>query len=315
MREEAMFDSQIEVPFEGTRGRTFWTQVIDVLKGGSQRLLSFDEVRDKLHMGSQSYMGISAVEVTKIAGSVGRYQDFDRDFNPLQSHTAHRRRAIAKALHEGDPLPPVKLYKVGEAYFVRDGHHRVSVARELGIEYVDAEVIECHSRVPITPDVTSEELNLKAEYVEFLEATDLDRLRPDQDISFTVSGTYKILLEHIAVHRHFLGLERGEAIPWQEAVLSWYDNLYRPIVDIIQQQGILAEFPARTEADLYLWIIDHHYYLAEEREVDFAGAAEDFADEYSQRPAKKILRGAQRLLEEVVEEIPLITDTEAEQSE
>jgi len=295
---EIPFDSETEVQFQQARRRAFWNQVLRFLQGHTQqRLLSFDEVRDKLHVGSQSYLGVMPVEVDKIVGSVGRYQDFDRAFLPLQNHTSSRWKEIARAYREGQPMPPVKLYKMGDVYFVRDGHHRVSVAREQGAKYIDAEVIECRSRVPITPDVTDEELGLKAEYAEFLEATNLDRLRPEQRIEFTISGAYEILLEHIAVHRYFLGLERGEPIPWQEAVLSWYDNLYRPIVEIIRQQSILEEFPGRTEADLYLWIIEHHYYLKEEEgEVDFAEAAEDFAEGYSQRLMRRVLRGVRRLL-------------------
>ena len=316
MSEGPLFDPQVETQFQQARRRAFWNRIMGFLHGRpQQQLLSFDEVKDKLHVGCQSYVGTMPVEVDKIAGSVGRYRDFDRAFLPLQSHTSSRWKAIAEAYREGRSLPPVKLYKVGDVYFVRDGHHRVSVAREQGVKYIDAEVIACRSRVPITPNVTEEELNLKAEYAQFLEATNLDRLRPEQEIEFTISGAYHILLEHIAVHRYFLGLERGEAIPWQEAVLSWYDNLYRPIVEIIRQQGILAEFPGRMDADLYLWIIGHHYYLREEDEVDFAEAAEDFAEEYSQRPVKKVLRGVRHLLEEVIEETPLITDIETEAPE
>ncbi len=297
MSEEILFNPQVESQFQHARRRAFWNRIIHFLQGRpQQQLLSFDEVKDKLHVSYQSYVGTMPVEVDKIAGSVGRYRDFDRAFLPLQSHTAERWKAIAEAYHEGHSLPAVKLYKVGDVYFVRDGHHRVSVAREQGIKYIDAEVIACRGRVPITPDVTEEELDLKAEYAEFLEATELDRLRPEQEIEFTISGVYKILLEHIAVHRYFLGLERGEPIPWQEAVVSWYDHLYQPIVEIIRQHGILTEFPGRTEADLYLWIIEHHYYLKEKGEVDFAEAAEDFAEEYSQRPVKKALRGVRHLL-------------------
>ena len=332
MSERTLFDPGAETQFQQARRRAFWNRIIRFLQGRpQQQLLSFEEVKDKLQVDCQSYVGTMPVEVDKIAGSVGRYRDFDRAFLPLQTHTADRWKEIARAHREGRILPPVKLYKVGDVYFVRDGHHRVSVARKEGAQYTDAEVIACRTRVPITPNVTQEELDLKAEYAEFLEATDLDRLRlrraqtsassvepsrrPEQEIEFTISGAYKILLEHIAVHRYFLGLEREEAIPWQEAVLSWYDNLYLPIVEIIRQQGILTEFPGRREADLYLWIIEHHYYLKEEGEVDFAEAAGDFAEEYSQRAVKKVLRGVRNLLEEVMEETSLISDIETQAPE
>lgn len=312
MSDGITFSREAELEYRNARRRAFWNKVIHLLRGGSQRsLLSFDDVRDKLHAGSQTYAGIKTVEVAKIVGSVGRYRDFDRAFLPLQTHTSSRWKEIAEAYHQGRSMPPVKLYRVGDAYFVRDGHHRVSVAREQGAQYIDAEVIECRARVSITPDVTEKSLNMKAEYAEFLEATNLDRLRPEQAIECTISGAYKVLLEHIAVHRYFLGLENSESaepVSWQEAVLSWYDNLYLPMVEIIREHGILSEFPGRTEADLYLWVIEHHYYLKEKGEVDFVEAAQDFAEEYSQRPVKRVVRGVLHLLEEA----PLITDTETE---
>ena len=327
MSEGTLLDPSSGIQYQQARRKAFRRRILRFLKGYPQYLLSFDEVQDKLNISSKSYVGIMPVEVSKIVGSVGRYRDFDRAFLPLQGNTSNRWRGIAEAYRQERPLPPVQLYKVGDAsgegdiYFVRDGHHRVSVARELGVKYIDAEVIECRTRVPITPDVTEEELDLKAEYAEFLETTDLDRLRPGQKVEFTISGAYQIVLEHIAVHRYFLGVVREKPVSWQEAVLSWYDNVYRPIVDIIREQDILGEFPGRSEADLYLWIIEHHYYLsqkdgsrvhARDSEVDFAEAAEDFAEEYSQRPVKKVLRGVRHLLEEVIEDTPQITDIETE---
>jgi hypothetical protein len=96
---------------------------------------------------------------------------------------------------------------VGDAYFVHDGHHRMSVARDRGAKHTDAEMIACDTRVSITPDVTEEELGLKAEYSEFLEATDPDQLRPEQEIQFTIGGAYQILLEHLASHHHWLRQE------------------------------------------------------------------------------------------------------------
>jgi len=176
----------------------------------------------------------------------------------------------------------------------------VSVVRDRGTTHTEAEVIACQTRVSITPGVTEEELALKAEYTEFLEATDLDRLRPEQEIEFTFSGAYQTLLEHIAAHRHFLGLERERAIPRQEAVLSWYDNVYQPLLHIIRQHDILVAFPGRTEADLYLWITEHHHYLRERREVSLAESAEHFAREYGRRPWKKALRSIRHLLETTV---------------
>lgn len=278
---DTYFDGEVRTQYQHARRRAFWNQILDLLRGSSRKLLSFDQVRDRLRTTCQVYRGTRPVEVAKIVGSVGRYQDFDRSFLPLKDNTAHRWKGIAKARLKEEFLPPIQLYKVADVYFVRDGHHRVSVAREQGTIYLDAELIECRTRVPITPGISVEELDLKAEYVEFLEETDLDQLRPEQQIDFTASGSYKVLLEHIAVHRYFLGLEREEHISWQEAVLSWYDSLYRPIVEAIRQHGILEDFPGRTESDLYLWITEHHYYHRERGEdLGIDEAAEHFSEDH-----------------------------------
>lgn len=322
MSSDDLLDARAGQEYQQARRRAFWRHMTGLLRGYPQYLLSFEEVQDKLRASNQSYVGVMPVEVDKIAGSVGRYRDFDRAFLPLQGHTSQRWREIAQAFHQERVLPPVKLYRVGDAsgegevYFVRDGHHRVSVARSLGAKYIDAEVIAVRTRVPIAPDTTERELDLKAEYAEFLEATDLDRLRPGQEIGFTISGAYQILLEHIAVHRYFLGLVRDKPVSWEEAVISWYDHVYRPVVDIIRSQDILSEFPGRSEADLYLWIIDHHYFLTQDalREqvgaeapsehsvTDFAEAAESFAEEYGGHLVRRLLRGARQLLDEIVDE-------------
>src|SRR5215217_7467095 len=82
------------------------------------------------------------VEVEKITGSVGRYRDFDASFLPLRESIAHRWSRIDRAYHRGDELPAVSLYKIRDAYFVRDGNHRVSVARYHGVAAIDAEVVE-----------------------------------------------------------------------------------------------------------------------------------------------------------------------------
>jgi len=106
------------------------------------RLLSFDEAKGALTRWTQGYLGMRIVEVEKITGSVGRYRDFDGAFLPLKRSMVDRWGRIDRAYHRGDELPAVSLYKVGDRYFVRDGNHRVSVARYHGVAAIDAEVVE-----------------------------------------------------------------------------------------------------------------------------------------------------------------------------
>jgi hypothetical protein len=214
-------------------------------------------VREKLHLGGPVFRGVQAVPLDKIVGSVDRYRDFDRMFLPTQSHTSERWRKISRARYQDISLPPVLLFKVGEVYFVVDGNHRVSVAREAGQEYIDAEVREVISRVPVTADVGADDLECLEERVQFLERTQLDRLHPEAVIKPTIVGGYDRLIEHIAVHCYFMGIDQGRSPSEEEAVNDWYDTLYRPVVEVVRETGVLDEFPGRTETDLYLWIMDH----------------------------------------------------------
>ena len=189
------------VDFQRARARSFLNLVRSALSGHPRRLLAFDQVREKLHLGGPLYRGVQSVALAQIIGSVDRYRDFDRRFLPTQSHTEDRWRRISRAWYEDVNLPPVLLYKIGEAYFVVDGNHRVSVARERGQMHIDAEVREVESRVPVTPDIRAEDLQLLGDRVEFLERTQLDRVHPEANIEPTVLGGYDRLLEHICVHR------------------------------------------------------------------------------------------------------------------
>jgi hypothetical protein len=289
---------QAQVDFDKARRQAFWNEVLSFLSSRPNRLLSWDELCDKLGIRGRVYRGMQTVPVDKIIGSVGRYRDFDRVFLPKQDKTAARWRSIARAYYDDVSLPPVQLYKVGDAYFVLDGNHRISVARERGIQFVDAEVIEAETKVPVTPELDADDLEIKGEYVHFLDRTQLDKLRPDQSIEFTIGGAYERLLEHIAVHRYFMGLEQQRFVPEDEAVCDWYDNLYLPLVYIIREKGVLTDFPGRTEADLYLWILDHQHYLRERfgPSVETERAAEHFADHYATRPIKRLLRTVQDMI-------------------
>lgn len=283
--------SPFDTDYSAARTKAFFNSVLARLAGRPNRLLSFDQVKDKLTLRGSFYRGLQTVLVKNIIGSVDRYRDFDRAFLPSQTHTASRWKTINQFFRSETELPPVKLYQIGDAYFVLDGNHRVSVAREHGVEYIDAEVIEVRSRVPLTPDMNADDLEIWGEYDEFLERTRLDKLRPEQNIRFTIAGGYEQLLEHIAVHRYFMGLDEKRDIVEEEAVTHWYDTVYLPIVEIIHDQNVLTDFPGRTEADLYLWLMDHLHHMREaQREVNPAQAAQEFAEEFGERLVQKLLR-------------------------
>jgi len=247
--------------FQRARLQAFLNLMRQTLAGRRQRLLAFDEVREKLHLGGPVYRGLQTVPLDRIIGSVDRYRDFDRLFLPTQSHTEDRWRRINRAWYEEVNLPPVLLYKVGEVYFVVDGNHRVSVARDRGQKFIDAEVREVEARVPVTPDLGPDDLEYLGERVEFLERTQLDRYYPELVIEPTVLGGYDRLLEHISVHRYFMGIDQERPISEEEAVRHWVETLYLPVVDIVRRAEILEALPGRSETDLYLWTMDHLHFL------------------------------------------------------
>jgi len=270
--------------FASARSKAFFRSVLAFFTRRHNDLLAFDEVKEKLHIGGPIYRGLRTVRLDQIVGSVDRYRDFDRAFLPTQDHTGSRWRRVNRAWYEDVSLPPVLLYKVGEVYFVVDGNHRVSVALEQGQEFIDAEVRECHVKVPVTPDLQPEDLELLGDKVEFLDRANLDRLRPDAHIDTTVLGGYERMLEHIAVHRYFMGLDFKRPVSEAEAVEHWYDTVYLPVVEVIRENGLLGEFPGKTEADFYLWVMDHRHYLVSQGEADLVEpeqAAEEFVQYYS----------------------------------
>src|SRR5690349_13321561 len=160
---------QDQFDFSTARTRAFMRAMLGVVSGRKNELLAWDAVKDKLRLRGLVARGIQTVPIEKIVGSVGRYRDFDNVFLPTRNTLSSRWRKINRAFYDDVSLPPVKLYKVGDVYFVLDGNHRVSVARGHGAVYIDAEVSEAITRVPpTTQDLNADTLAILGEYFEFL---------------------------------------------------------------------------------------------------------------------------------------------------
>jgi hypothetical protein len=272
---------RVESDFSRARLKAFLNRVRSIISGRPTELLSYDEVKASLHLGGPIYRGVQTVRVEEIVGSLNRYHQFDRAFLPVQDHIASRWQNVDLAFYKDVGLPPVLLYKVGQVYFVVDGHHRVSVAREQGQEFIEADVRECSTKVNITPELKPEDLVILGEKVQFLERTRLDHLRPHSRVRLTIPGGFDRMGEHVAVHRYFMGLDLKRDISDEEAVTHWYDTVYVPIVKVIRQSKILREFPGKTEGDLYLWVLDHQRYVAQEAGQSLQApeeAARDFVE-------------------------------------
>ena len=275
-----MMEDKVRQDFERARQRAFINDLKSTFSGRTNDLVTFQEFRRRLNPEGESYRGMQTVPVSQIVGSMDRFHDFDRTFLPRKKATQGRWTRIDRAYYEDVRLPPIQLYKVGDIYFVKDGNHRVSVARDRGVEFIDAEVIEGHIRVPLDSEMSPQELLLQAEYAEFLRRTDLDILEPDHDIRPTALGQYDVIWSHIQGHREWLSSIWHRTATVHEAVKDWYEYIYMPIVRIVRDRGVLNAFPRLTEADIYLWVMRHRAVLGEEAGHDIGPieSAEDYAE-------------------------------------
>jgi hypothetical protein len=300
------FDAEVRHDFERARQHAFLADLRAIFARRPNDLISYHEVRKRVSPEGESYRGMQTVSLAQIVGSLDRFQDFNREFFPRQRFTASRWQNVSRTYYQDIPLPPIQLYKVGDVYFVKDGNHRVSVARERGQEYIDAEVIEGHIRAPFYATMSANELLLQAEYAEFLRRTDHDRLQPDHDIRPSALGRYDEIWGQIVGHRDWLAYIRHHPVADHDAVADWYEYIYCPIVEVARKQGLTERFPDRTEADIYLWVMRHRHDLERElgHDVGPAPAAEDYADTaHPAGPVSRVtdaLRGLLALPERII---------------
>src|SRR6476661_6164268 len=243
--------------FYESRRKALLAALLDSMRRQPSEMLAFEAVRACLNVHGQVALGHQIVPVKHIIGSEGRYSDFDRRFLPLTEAVEQRWRSIERAMDRLIDLPPVDLWKISDVYFVRDGNHRVSVARWMGQQHIDAFVTELLVDVPLTPDLSVRTLLFAEEYSDFLEWTNLHALRPHQRIEFSELGGYLELVRHINAYRYSLGQQLGHPIDRDAAVAGWYDVVYLPIIQVIREQHAIKRFPGRTEADLYRWVMDN----------------------------------------------------------
>lgn len=277
--ESAIAVSQAARHFNSARMSAFWQDIWAFITRKNIDLLRFEEVKQRLRLRDERYLGLQEVDLDKIVGSVGRYKDFTRSFLPRTNAIRSRWQRLDAMARGAEGFPPIEVYKVGDAYFVIDGNHRVSVARQLGAKTVEAYVTELPTPVPVDASISTDDLMIKEGYADFLRETKLDQVRPDSEVLLTEPARYRNLIEHISVHRYFLGIDQDRPVAWEEAVASWYDNVYMPMIELIRKYDVLEFFPGRTEADLYAWLIKHQEALRLHHggdEVTPEDAVEDF---------------------------------------
>ena len=275
--------------FQSIQNKVFWQAVLNHLIGRHSELMKFDEIRSRLHLHEEHYEGVHDVSLDHIVGSVGRYKDFTATFLPKKGSMKDRWSRIYALANSMEGPPPIELYKVGDAYFVRDGNHRVSVARELGATSIQAHVVEMPTTVPLRPGMSVQQMESAEAYANFLDETGLSRAVPEHEsIELTVPSRYHELMGHIFLHQRVMEKLEGQALTTEAATADWYHTIYKPAVDLIRKYDVLklvrSRKTPRTEGDLFLWLMLHlldlrHQYGDDSPVKSFSSAIKSYLED------------------------------------
>jgi hypothetical protein len=272
--------------FNAARGKALFSRIKNFMDADKDRLLSFNDVKEILRPKNQVYRGMQVVPLESIIGSEGRYRDFNKFFLPRSNHLRHRWERVDMASLNDINLPAIQLYEIGGVYFVRDGNHRVSVARLKGVELIDAEVTSLASEITISPGMSVEDMKTAVITYEkkiFYEKTEFGKLTGCGDLDFTMPGRYDVIYNHILVHKYYINQDKEEEIPFPDALVSWYNEVYLPVINIIREQWLTLDFPGRSPSDLYVWIVKHWDFLKKKYGAySLSEAARDFSVKYGQ---------------------------------
>jgi len=237
-------------------------------------LLPYAEVRGRLRILGQRYVGIQTIPVDKIAGSVDRMVDFDRFFRPRRRELRNRVNSL-RAAFERDEMPPITVYEVGGLYFVIDGHHRVALARESRMEFIDAEVTAISTSHRLPPDVDIPQLIHTEQHRIFMERSGLDATDMTESIEVHRPTGYADLLEIVESHAYQLSVTRGTVVPIAQAATDWYTAEFRPAIEAIRAVGLVGRYAHKSNGDLYLWVNSKLRELrTTDRDATWADAAE-----------------------------------------
>jgi hypothetical protein len=262
MRHDTGFPSQdAQEDFTRARRRAVLARVSDRLRGQPSDvnvILPFEEVVEALGRVSERALGLQTVRLDSVVGTVGRTRDFDRSFRPTSNRMRPRWEGIANAQRRGKDLPPISVYRVGEMHFVRDGHHRVSVARAQGRDSIDAYVTEVRTRIGADRAIRVTDLPLKDHLRMFLERVPLTDEQLDE-VKLTDPWSYANLAEAVEAWGFRLSQNSQEFLSREDVARLWLEEEFRPVVTMLEEAGLLDG--KATHADVYLRVADHRYRL------------------------------------------------------
>lgn len=283
--------------FRDARRRADLEQWLAWLTGRSASLLCFRDISRLLNTQATYTSELHEIRLAAIIGSVERCSDYTRSFHPIRDIDRDRWARVNDAIATARSLPPIKVYQLGNVFFVVDGHHRVSAARQQRLTTITALVMQVETKLSLSPDVKPDNLASQVECAAFLASTGLDERCPGVDFRVTVAGQHAVLREQIAAHHAFLELDQRRAVSYSEAVEQWYDEVYLPVIRIIRQRRVMRNFPGRTETDLYLWLRKHHANLEETIgwTIELDAAVADLVAQFGSTPLHRASRFGKRL--------------------
>lgn len=296
-----IIDKTTEDDFVRARNKALFNEIQHFLSPEEVSLISLNDVKQLLKPTNETYVGMKVVPIAKIVGSEGRYNDFDNHFFPKSSHLKRRWEHVDEAAIKDIILPPIKVYEISGLYFVRDGNHRVSVAKSRGTEFIDAEVVSLQSEIKLhnpenMPDIVRQIINYEKRV--FYAETAFGDITDYWCLDFSRTGRYDVIYNHILTHKYYMNQGKDEEISMPDAVLSWFNTVYLPIVTSIRKCHILHKFPKRTLADLYVWIVRYWDSLKHNfgENVSIDDAVQNFGRIYQIPFYKKIINFFNRII-------------------
>src|SRR5918994_6466630 len=220
-------------------------------------ILPFDEVVAALGWRGERRHSREVIDLDSIVGTVDRSREFDRSFRPTSRRLRRRWEGIAKAMRRGEAMPPIDVYRVGELHFVEDGHHRVSVARQLGLEVIEANVTEIVTEIPAGRETRLADLALKGHERLFFERVPLppaDRAR----VQLADEWRYAELAEGVEAWGFRLMQARREYLTREQVAHAWFEQEYVPVVEVLREADLLG---AGTGAEAYARVVALRYLL------------------------------------------------------
>jgi hypothetical protein len=240
-------------------------------------ILPFEEVVSALGRRGERRLGLKTIELDSIVGTVDRGREFDRQFRPTTGRVRPRWERIALAQRKGHGMPPIDVYRIGELHFVRDGHHRVSVARARGDKLIEAWVTEVLTQIGATREIRPHNLPLKSHQRLFFERVPLPEEARER-IQLSDEWRYAALAEAVEAWGFRVMQERREPLDRREVAEAWLRDEYEPVVALLREADLIGR---ATETEAYMRVSHLRYLVLR---------THDWTDEVIERVRQEIQR-------------------------